>query len=264
MTPVILMRKCMAEDGEFDIAKQYFDVYEHVTDIPSGSLVIPRYSALPYFKELEYNVNKLGSKLINSHNSFSWISDFRWYWSNPDLRKITPKTWREDEFYTAPTDIEYVVKGVTNSKKQMFSTHMYANNKRRAVEIGCDLYNDGLIGYQPIIYREYVPLKTFEVLLNDLPVTNEHRIFVLDGKILIYSYYWSNAQNTDVELSEEGLDFANKVVSIVGCMPKAYSFDIAEKKDGGWLLIEINSFEMAGLSCIPADILYKELAKRFS
>jgi len=261
MKPVILMRCCLADDGELEVAKKYFDVYECITDIPRNSLVIPRYACLPYFRELAYNINNLGSKLINSYGSFAWISEFKWYWSSPELRKITPKTWREDEFYTAEEG-RFVVKGVTNSKKQNWNTSMYASTKRKAVEIGCLLYNDGLIGYQPIIYREYIPLKTFDVLLNDLPVTNEHRIFVLNGHILCNGYYWSNAENTDVKLSEEGLTFAENVINMIGGSPKAYSFDIAEKESGGWTLIEINSFEMAGLSCISPEEFYKTLSER--
>lgn len=64
MNPVILFRKNEAVEEEFEVAKRFFPVVEHRSDIPTNSLVICRYSALPFNKELEYDVENLGSKLI--------------------------------------------------------------------------------------------------------------------------------------------------------------------------------------------------------
>jgi len=49
----ILFRQSIAEEGELQIAQKYFDVIESRCQIKSGDEIICRYSALPYYKELE-------------------------------------------------------------------------------------------------------------------------------------------------------------------------------------------------------------------
>jgi len=60
MKPIIYFRGSLAEEEEKAAAAKYFDVVERRTAIPSGSLGIPRYSALPYNEELEADVKALG------------------------------------------------------------------------------------------------------------------------------------------------------------------------------------------------------------
>lgn len=257
--PVILMRNCLAEEGELQVSKRYFDVISLRSQIQIDDFVIPRYSSLPYHSELEADVILQGGKLINNTIQHNWIANFQWYWRVPELRELTPKTWHEDEFYKAPEG-EYVVKGKTNSRKENWQEHMYAGTKRQAVRIGSELYRDSLIGSQGIIYREYTPLKTFEIGINGIRFTNEHRFFILDGEIVDYGYYWSNAENTDIVISDEGKNFAKKVIDIIGKMPRFYVIDVAERLDGTWTLIEINDACMSGLSCISPESFYKNLS----
>lgn len=37
--------------------------------------------------------------------------------------------------------------------------------------------------------------------------------------------------------------------------------DIAQKEDGGWVVVELNDGSMSGLSCIDPDELYNNLLK---
>jgi hypothetical protein len=67
MIPVIYIRASLAEEEEKQAAARYFPIVERRTAIPWGSLVIPRYAALPFNEELEADVQALGSQLINSH-----------------------------------------------------------------------------------------------------------------------------------------------------------------------------------------------------
>ncbi len=66
MTPVILFRKDYSTEEELEVAKQYFPVVEFRSDVPANSLVIGRYSTLPYYAELEYDLWTKGSKLVNT------------------------------------------------------------------------------------------------------------------------------------------------------------------------------------------------------
>lgn len=53
MKPVMLFRQDRETYDEIQIARKYFEVYERRNLIPDNSLVIGRYSVLPYYKELE-------------------------------------------------------------------------------------------------------------------------------------------------------------------------------------------------------------------
>ena len=155
MNPVILFRPDRYTEEEMSIACKYFNVYTNRTEIPDDSLVIPRYSALPYYRELEKDIDNIGSKLINSYQQFNYIADFKYY---NDIQEYTFKTYFNSE--DLPDRTRFVVKGKTNSKKHEWNTRMFANNKFIAREIASELQKDGLIGYQDIIFREYVPLLT--------------------------------------------------------------------------------------------------------
>lgn len=48
MKPVIYIRASLAEEEEKQAAAEHFPIVERRTAIPPDSLVIPRYSALPY------------------------------------------------------------------------------------------------------------------------------------------------------------------------------------------------------------------------
>jgi len=52
MNPVILMRHSLAEEEEYLAAQKYFPVHSTRASLPEDSLVIGRYSVLPYYGEL--------------------------------------------------------------------------------------------------------------------------------------------------------------------------------------------------------------------
>ncbi len=246
----LLFRKDLGTLDEFDFCKRHFNVVENRSDILPNSLVIPRYSALPFYKELEYDVRKLGGKLINTHEQFNYIANFEYY---HDIEKYTFKTYFDP--CTMP-DIPMVVKGRTNSRKHQFNSLFFAKNKRDAIEISCELRNDALIGSQDIIFREYCQLKTFEILLNGLPVSNEYRLFFLGDKLICHGYYWSTARDVDKTIDDEGLELAQKVANIVSKKNNFFVVDVAQKENGEWIVVELNSGEMSGLSLCCPDRLY--------
>lgn len=251
----ILFRKGLAEDGEFEAASKYFDVIESRVDV-GNDLIIPRYSALPYYNELERDVQKVGGTLINSNRQHKWVADFEWY---EHLRKFTFDTWDSASIYKAPPNIRYVVKGKTNSRKWQWNTKMFAANRMEAVRIGADLYSDGLIGYQGIIYRRYEPLKVLEEGVNGLNFTNEYRLFFYKTSLIDASYYWSIAANPPENVPGSAIDFASKLANIVSKHTNFFVLDVAERESGGWVLVEINCGTMSGLSLIEPDNFYKNL-----
>lgn len=256
MKPVILFRKDISTEKEMEIASKYFEVYESRV-LCGGSNVICRYSALPYYKELEDDLKLNSCKMVNSYKQHVWISDFSWYY---DLNAVTPLTWFDYNFHCATYEGPFVVKCKTNSKKHQWNTLMYAEDKKTAYNIAKQLRNDLYLSQQGVVYREYVPLKTFEVGLNGLRFTNEWRFFFYKEMLLTYGYYWSMANDlSKAYLTEDGYRLAMDCARCVSKKCNFFVLDIAEREAGGWILIEINDGQMSGLSECNPDVLYSSL-----
>lgn len=266
-TPQILFRSDLSgeAEAELEIAARYFPVIRQRTEAKLGTVIIPRYSSLPYYKELEIDIKNRGSKLINSTEQHNYIANFEYY---GDVQEFTPKTWFDvqsiiKDGYTGP----FVLKGKTNSRKYDWAKSMYAHNLHNLYMVDSELRNDAHIGAQDIIYRQYVPLVTYAVGINGIRYTNEWRFFCYCDKILSYGYYWSTAAEKIVSkraIHQDGVDLATKIAKIVGEKVNFFVLDIAEKEAGGWTLIEVNDGTMSGLSENNPQTLYWELRKCFA
>ena len=262
-TPVILFRASLTEESEVLSAKKFFPVYENRTKIPPNSLVIGRYSCLPFYKELEEDLEINGSCLINSHAQHIWIADLKeWY---QDFEDITPKTYFELRYL--PENGPFVLKGQTNSKKYNWSTHMYAKDKRQAIEVHGRLSQDSLIGQQDIYIREYVPLRKLADGLNGLQISEEYRFFILDGQVLSGGFYWSSHLDDLTTIPDPAIvpqEFMRKVLKRIGSNARFVVVDIARKEDGDWTVIELNDGGMSGLSENSPDNIYSNMKKVLS
>lgn len=263
MNPVILFRSdnSIEQNAELNTARKYFDVVRLRSEVPAGSLVVARFSALPYYRELESDLINNKSLLINSSREHSWIADFDYY---EDLKELTPRSWTEYEFPRADYDGPLVIKGRTNSRKHQWASKMFAKDRKAAISVASELANDPLIGPQGLIYREYVHLVALgHDLITEMPFANEWRMFYYKRNLLASGYYWSNAPDdvrATARLDDEGLAFANHVASIAAEHATFFVIDIAEKQSGGWILIEINDGQMSGLSDTDADQMYSALS----
>lgn len=257
MEPVILFRNSFVVEDEFEVAKQCLPVVENRA-LCKDNFVICRYSSLPYYKELEQDLAYQGSKLVNTLDQYLWIANFDYY---EDLKDYTFETWTERTFPYTKYEGPFVVKGATNSKKHNWNKMMYAETKRDAIEVASLLREDSLITYQPIIYRKYTPLKTFEIGINGVRFTNEWRFFYYMGSPLTHAYYWSEADDIESpQIDQAGIDFADEIAGIAAQHCNFFVLDIGEKEEGGWVLIEVNDGQMSGLSCNTPANLYRNLA----
>ncbi len=258
--PIILFRKQLGEEGEFEVASKYFEVFSQRTQCHDNT-VICRYSCLPFFEELEQDLANQNCTMINTYKQHKWIADFEYY---EVLKEYTPETWNDDNFQYCDHPGNFVVKGKTNSRKFQWDKMMFARTKIEASEIAGKLSTDLMIGQQGIIYRKYVPLKTFEVGLNNLPFTNEWRFFYLLKQRLSYGYYWTIAEDAGKRsIPIEAIEFADFIADIVSQYVNFFVLDIAETEEGEWILIEINDGMQSGLSMNDPDVLYKKLQENF-
>lgn len=253
MKPIILFRESVVEKEELEIAKKHFEVTFSRVNL-DNRLVIGRYSVLPFYKELEFDLNSQGSKLINSYAQHSYIANFSYY---QDLEPYTFKTWFR--LQDIPEQGPFVVKGVTNSKKHEWETKMFAQTKRDAVKIAVDLMNDSLIGTQDIIVRKFEELEIVDTGVSGLPMANEWRFFCYQDKILTNGFYWSSTDQRGI-LDQAGIDLVQTIANQLKDRLNFYVVDVAKKKDGSWVMIELNDGSMSGLSECSAEELYSNLA----
>lgn len=263
--PVILMRHSLAEEEEYLAAQKYFPVHSTRASLPEDSLVIGRYSVLPYYGELCDDLACLNSALINSYHNHVYVADLgSWYEDvyYSSLNPATPKTWFNLE--SVPRDGgPFILKGVTNSKKQQWKTHMYAENWEEASKVHSRLLQDGLICSQDIVIREYVPLRSFGTAISGMPITEEYRFFYYKTTQLCGAYYWSEHFDVveDYNLAPDNVpkEWLADIVSIVSQNIPFFVIDVARTKKGDWIVIELNDGQMSGLSMNDPDTLYKNL-----
>ncbi len=140
MRKIILLRSADASDAEALAARRHFPLTENRTAIWPDDLVIARYSALPFYRELEADLAHIGAKLINSYHQHMYVADMR-NWAE-DLREVTPQTWYRLEDIPSSEVGPFVVKGQTNSRKADWNTLMYAADRAAAADVVWRLSKD--------------------------------------------------------------------------------------------------------------------------
>jgi hypothetical protein len=259
--PSILYRQYgLMEDQELKAAQKHFVTFKHRTSVGGGELVIGRYSVLPYYKELEEELEFKGAKLINSHRQHRYVADL-WNYVH-DLEGLTFRTWNAKDMMSVPDGIPLVLKGETNSKKDLWRTHMFAENKVDAMQVYLNLSRDNMIGMQEIYAREYVPLVQLIENPYGAPVTLEFRFFVAYGEVVSGGFYWSSHVDELETVPSPSMvpqEFIQKVIDRVKDKVNFFVMDIAKTQSGDWIVVELNDGQMSGLSENDPDVLYKNL-----
>lgn len=264
MKSVILFRDQDAEE-ECATAATHLPVVKYRSSVAPQSLVIGRYSVLPYYKELEDELRLKGSALINTYPQHKFIADvMEWGSVGGVLDGLTPRTWTE---WGGLPEGQYVVKGRTNSRKHKWNTHMYAPTKAAIPVVAQRLYDDAFIGDQGLVVREYFPLRKLGEGLNGLPVTNEWRTFWLveDGVpyLLTYGFYWASHPEVaqQARFTDHAYDIAEQAAYRVADHATFFVLDLAQREDGRWTVVEVNDGQMSGLSLCSAEKLYGALKR---
>ena len=262
MNPIIFFRHIDPDREEFTAADKHFDVVTQRTCIPPYSLVIPRYSALPNYQELEADVKILKGRLINTYAEHRFVADIRQY--APVLGNLTPRTW--ENWIDLPEGKSFVVKGTTNSRRNQWRTRMFAATAADVPKVAMSLLDDAEIADQGLVVREYVPLVQYGEGLNGMPITNEWRFFLLNGEVLGGGFYWANDADLypgDVmKPPPEAFELIYQVVARLGNRVPFVAVDVGERLDGGWIVIELNDGQMSGLPCLDVNKFYRKLAEK--
>lgn len=271
--PIVLFRGDLDMEDELAECRRHLQTVEYRSQVPQNSTVISRFSALPYYQELERELNLSGSKLLNSYAQHKWIADMMDWGGEYGVltrAKLTPPSYVR---YDRLPEGSYIVKGRTNSRKHQWKTHMFAKTKADIPDIARRLNDDTLIQDQGIVVRPYVPLKKLADGLNGLPIVNEWRTFWLTkehprgGKVahqLARGFYWQ-ASHPEVASkaywTEQAEGIAQDAAYIVAQDVNFFVLDLAQTEAGDWIVIEVNDGQMSGLCGCNARDLYFNLAR---
>lgn len=266
MDPVVLFRRGGYEDElrlEAPAFEKHFPSLSSVSEMGKGKLVIGRFALRPFYKEVELEIAKQGSSLLNPYNHYRWINEMpRWY---EHLAEFTPRTW----FYTSEVDIDgpFFVKGNTNSRKSHWETHCYAQDGQALSKVVDRLHEDPMIGTQGLAIREFVPLQNLGVHpQSGAPISEEYRFFVCDHTVLGGGFYWSDHlanidDGADLDPKHVPAEFLERIMDAVPSSVRFYVLDVARRQDGEWMLVEINEPSMSGMAgCDPQEV-YANLSK---
>lgn len=259
MRHLLLYREIDFSKEELSAARLYFTCTSRRPVIKEKDFVIGRFSMLPYYREQVKDIEYVGATTINSYEHHLYVAELMNWVS--DLKELTPKTW--DRLEDLPNDCQFVLKGAINSKKDRWNELMFAACKATAIAVHSRLQDDGLIGHQHIYIRQYVPLVSYGTSINGCPISKEFRFFVAFGKVLCGAFYWSN-HSPDIKvpsIDEVPKDFLDEVIRRIGDKVNFYAVDVAQAKDGHWLVIELNDGTCSGLSDNDPYKLYGGLKK---
>lgn len=108
---------------------------------------------------------------------------------------------------------------------------------RKFIELQDSDLNEGLV------FREFVEL---EALTNHsesgMPLTKEFRVFIKNGKVMTIFRYWDEGDYQNVKPVIEHFE---KVIPKI--KSNFFTMDIAKKKDGNWIIVELGDGQVAGL-----------------
>jgi hypothetical protein len=138
-----------------------------------------------------------------------------------DWVKSRKHEWLDACFIPDPNDLDNLARVVTN----------FINGQ-----------GDDLVG--GLVFREYVKLKLIgNHPKSGLPLVNEHRFFVFKEQIFYSAPYWDAAFYGLANVPDKKviIDLIPRIKS------KFFALDVAEKEDGGWIVIEVNDGGTAGI-----------------
>lgn len=125
----------------------------------------------------------------------------------------------------------------------------------RFLELTDDDMNVGLV------FREFV---NFEPLTqhskSGMPLTKEFRLFFLDGKPVFWTEYWEEG---DYGKMAPPVDQFVEVAAAV--KSRFFTMDIAKRRDGGWMIVELGDAQVAGLpENADVDRFYRAIAEKWA
>jgi hypothetical protein len=154
-----------------------------------------------------------------------------------------------------------VVKDFVKSRKHEWAEACFIPNAadttgaHRVISRFLELQGEDLYG--GLVFRAFVPLRPVGTHpLSGAPVFDEHRLFFLDGRVVLAARYW-----TEVAYAADDVPIEDFAALALGWPLRFFAMDIARQVDGDWTIIELGDAQVTGLPehADPGD-LYAPLA----
>lgn len=154
----------------------------------------------------------------------------------------------------------YIVKDYVKSRKHEWYDACFIKNisdianTTRIIRNFVERQGDSLVG--GIVLRKYMDLHQIGFHeKSGMPISEEYRIFVYSGKILIMDNYWTEKE--DVRLSDDEISWIECIAKKV--RSNFVTIDIARKDDGKLMIMEFGDGQVSGLQQIEAKDFYRSL-----
>lgn len=218
-----------------------------------------RYEAI-YKAALKKNIH-----LVNTPQQFQTAMEFDKFY--PLIEHLTPKSVileADDNIdnVTATLDFPVFVKGTVKSNKDKGWSAVVAQNEEELLQLIQVHLQHSYRSKGKVIVRELASLKKLAQDPNGFPISREYRVFVYQGEILDYGFYWDEYEDTGISAKE--LERAIKhIVSQVAEQVDVpfFSLDIGQLSSGEWIVIELGDGQFSGLSQIPILRLWSKISQ---
>lgn len=158
-------------------------------------------------------------------------------------------------------DSPLILKDFVKSRKHEWAEACYipSASDRQSVEsvVGRFLELQGEDLAEGLVFREYIPFRPIGVHpKSKMPITEEYRIFWLDGEPLYCAPYWEEAVY-------EGEPSPLETLSVIASRVRSqfFTMDVARRQGGEWMIVELGDGQVSGLPrATDADPFYARLA----
>lgn len=200
-----------------------------------------------------------GYRLINTPTEYLGCHHIsNWY---PVIKESTPKTIvvRSDNVREILNqlhlfgDSSIIIKDFVSSQKHSWKEACFIPSGKDIVEaakiittfITMQSEVDGIQG--GIVLREFVPLlSTGKHPKSEMPLSQEFRAFILDGKIISLARYWEYGDYAEGTPPRHLLnEISNKVSKKI--KSRFFTIDLAQKVNGDWICIEVGDGQVSSL-----------------
>lgn len=144
-------------------------------------------------------------------------------------------------------DAPLVLKDFVKSRKHEWDVACYIPSAasrtavERVVTRFLELQGEDLA--EGLVFREFVEFEPIGVHpRSGMPITEEYRIFWLDGAPIFWAPYWDGAGYKD---TRPPIDQFTEVAAAV--RSRFFTMDVARRLDGGWMIVELGDGQASGL-----------------
>ncbi|MCR6641623.1 MAG: ATP-grasp domain-containing protein [Sporocytophaga sp.] len=180
-------------------------------------------------------------------NSYKWIEGYtpRSIWTNvsSDFKIDDVLPTISNEFGTDPIIVKDFVKSNKHSWKESCFIPDASDREQARKVITNFMRFQGKDLIEGLVFRKFEDLEFLtEHSKSGMPLTKEYRLFFLRGNLISVFQYWDEG---DYQSEQPPLD--NFITVAKNIDSNFFTMDIAKKKDGSWIIMELGDGQVSGV-----------------